>query len=102
MAQILRFTRLGISDSAQGGSDHVAVFESAGQLRALVRVMAQPMQQLRKSPLVGVDAATPFNRFQMFAMRQVGNLLRFTLGPVIAPQVVVVERPQMVIDHHHA
>ena len=50
---------VGIGDAAQSGRDHVAVFERGDELRAQLGIVAEPVQQLRPSPLGGVDAAAP-------------------------------------------
>ena len=77
--------QLGIGDPAQSSRNHVAVLESTRQLPALLRIVTQPMQQLGKSPLMGIHATAPINRFEMFAMRKLGNFLRFSFGAMIAP-----------------
>jgi hypothetical protein len=61
------------------------VLESTRQLGALFRVVSQPVQQLGESPLVGIDSAAPFDRFQMLAVGELGNLLRFAFGAMVAP-----------------
>ena len=55
------FHAAGIGDAAQRGRDHVAVLEGADELRALVWIVAQPVQQLGESPFGGVDAAAPLD-----------------------------------------
>ncbi len=78
------------------------MFEGARQLTALLRVVAQPVQQLGESPLMGVDPAAPFDRFQMLRVGQLGNLLRLTLSAMVAPQIVVIERLHAGVDRDHA
>ena len=51
----------GIGDAAEHGRDHVAMFERGDESRALVGIVAQPVQQLRESPFGGVDAAAPID-----------------------------------------
>ena len=65
----------GVGDAAEGGGNHVAVLEGGGQLVALVGVMAEPVKELGESPLVGVDAAAPFNAFEAEGVRLGGCLL---------------------------
>ena len=55
-----------------------------------------------KPPLMRVDAATPVDCFEVLLVRERGNLLRFMLRPVIAPQVVIIERLHLCIDGNHA
>ncbi len=83
-----------VRDPAQHRRNHVAVFEDGDQLTALVRVVPQPVQELRETPLRGVHAAAPFDRFQLSCVRRLGDQGRLTPGPVVAPQVVVIERPE--------
>ena len=60
------------------------------------------MQQLGKSPLRRINPAAPFNGFQLFAMRQFRDLRRFLLGPVVAPQVILVQWPHLIVDRDNA
>ena len=78
------------------------MFERRRQLVALFRVVPQPVQQLGESPLVRINAAAPLDRFEIFAVGKLGNLLRLTLGAMVAPEVVVIERLQCRIDRNHA
>ena len=94
IAQTLRFTCSRIGDPAQRRRHHVAVLERSGKLAALLGIVAQPVQQLRKSPLVRVHAAAPLDRLEVLLVRQRRDLLRLCLGAVIAPQVVLIERLQ--------
>ena len=87
-----------VGDAAEGGGDHVAVFEGGDEAVALVGVVAEPVEELGESPLVGVDAAAPLDGFEMFAVGEFGDLLRFFLGAVVAPEVVVVERLEIFAD----
>ncbi len=102
MAQTLRFTWLGVGDAAERGGDHVAVLEGGGKLRALVRIVAEPVQQLGKAPLVRIDAAAPLDGFEILLVGEGGDLLRFGFGAMIAPQVVVAERLHVRVDGHDA
>ena len=84
--------QFGIGDAAESRRHHVAVLEGARQLTALLRIVAQPVQQLGESPLVGIHPAAPFDRFQVLGVGELGNLLRLALGAMVAPQIVVIER----------
>ena len=46
------------------------------KLRALLRIVPQPVQQLRKSPLIRINAAAPVDRLKASPMRRARNLLR--------------------------
>ena len=85
MAQMLRGTSAGARDAAQGGDDHVAIFERGDEARALFRIVAQPVQKLGETPLGGVDAAAPVDGFELLPVRGSGNLLRLAPGAMIAP-----------------
>ncbi len=91
-----------VGHSGERGRHHVAVLERAGELRALVWVMPQPMQQLGETPLVGVHAAAPFDGLDVLLMRELCDLLRFRFGAMVAPQVILVERPHARVDRNHA
>jgi hypothetical protein len=88
----------GIGYAAEGGGDHVAVLEGGGELRALVRVVAEPVEELGESPLVGVDAAAPLDGLEVLLVGEGGDLAGFGLGAVIAPEVVVAEGLHAGID----
>src|SRR5215472_15300332 len=49
----------GVGDARERGGDHVATLEGGGELCALVRVVAEPVEELGPAPLVRVDAAAP-------------------------------------------
>src|ERR1700722_15638045 len=55
-----------IGDAAQRSRHHVAMFESAGEARPLIGVVAQPMQKLRETPFRGINAAAPLDGLQLF------------------------------------
>ena len=44
--------------------------KAEANLVALVRIVAQPMEQLGEAPLVRVDAAAPVDGFELFAVRR--------------------------------
>ena len=94
----LRFARIGYA--AERGRDHVAVLEGAREFAALNRIVAQPMQQLRESPLRGIHAAAPANRFQSLAVGQFRDFRSLGLRAVVAPQIIVVERRHLRIHRH--
>ena len=60
------------------------------------------MQELGKSPLVGVDAAAPFDALKAELVGFAGNLLGLGKGAMIAPQVVFAERLQALADRNDA
>jgi hypothetical protein len=68
------------------------MFERARKSRALFRIVPQPVQQLRESPFRRIHSTAPLNGLELLAVRTFGNFLRFLLGAVIAPQVVVIQR----------
>ncbi len=91
-----------VGDAAEGCGDHVAVFEGSDEAVALVGVVAQPVEELGEAPLVGVDAAAPLDGFEVLAVGELGDLLCFFLGAVVAPEVVVVEWLEIFADGEDA
>ena len=89
-------------DTAQCGRHHVAMLERRDEPAALVWMIPQPVEHLRKAPLGGIDAAAPINRFEICAVGLRSNLRRFLPGPVVAPKIVIVERSKTVANWHHA
>ena len=82
-----------IGDAAEHGRHHVAVFERGSHARALLRIVAQPVQQLGESPLRGIDAAAPVDGFQLFGACAASVMSRASLlGAMVAPEIVIVER----------
>ena len=79
-----------IRNPAQHRRDHVAIFKRSGELGALLRIVPQPMQQLRPSPLRRVNASAPVDRFQLRGPCGARDLPGFFPSPVIAPQIIVV------------
>ena len=96
------FHAAGIGDAAQRGRDHVAVLEGADELRTLVWIVAQPVQQLGESPFGGVHAAAPLDGLEFVSAREFRDERGFLLGAVIAPQVVVVEGDHAFADRDDA
>src|ERR1035441_9503612 len=45
------------------------MFQRGGEARALIRIVAQPVEQFGEAPLAGVDAAAPVDGFQMGGVR---------------------------------
>ena len=81
----------GVSNAAEGGGYHVAVFEGRGEAVALTGVMPEPVEQLGPTPLMRVDAAAPLNGFKMLGVGELGDLLGFEQGAMVAPEVVFAE-----------
>ena len=94
------FAHLG--NAAQRRSHHVAMFQSRDKLVALLRIVAQPVQQLGKPPFVRVHASAPFDSLKPQRVRLAGNLLGLGKGAMIAPQVILVQRFQPLTDGNHA
>ena len=82
----------GIGDAAQHRGHVVAMLEGAGEAAALGGVVAQPVQQLGEAPLGGVDAAAPVDGLEALPVGRGGDLGGFLPRPVVAPQVVIVQR----------
>ena len=89
-------------DAAEGGCDHVAMFESGDEAGTLFRVVAQPVKELGEAPLGTVNPAAPLDPFEAAGMGFGGDLLGFSVGTVIAPEVVVVERDKALTDGNDA
>src|SRR5262249_13636075 len=87
-----------VRDAAKRRGDHVAMLEGRGKVGALFRVVSQPVQQLGEAPFRRIDAATPVNCGKPFAMGGFGDFRGFGFGAMIAPEIVVVERPQTFVD----
>ncbi len=85
MAQTLRFNSSDGLDAAQRGRHHVAVLKSGDKASALFRIVAQPMQQLRESPLMRIDAAAPIDAFKAQRVCLGGDLFGLGKGAMIAP-----------------
>ena len=74
-----------IRDAAQHRGHHVAMFERGDHRRALVRIGAQPVQQLREPPFRRVHAPAPFERFQFLRAAGRGDLGGLAFGAMVAP-----------------
>ncbi len=92
IAQTLRDNIRNRGDAAKGGSHHVAIFERRRQAITLIGIMPKPVQQLGKSPLRRIGAATPVDRLQSKGVRPLGDLLGLAPGAMIAPERIVVKR----------
>ncbi len=78
------------------------MLEGAGEPRALFGIVAQPVQQLGPSPLGRVGAAAPVDGFQALLVGRRGDFGGFLPRPVVAPQVVVVQRLHVGVDRNHS
>ena len=68
----------------------------------LFGVVAQPVQQFGPSPLGRVDAAAPVDGFEALPVGRRGDFGGFLPRPVVAPQVVVVQRLHLGVHRNHA
>ncbi len=91
-----------IRNAAQCRRHHVAVLESRRELAALVRIVTQPVQQLGESPFVRVHSAAPLDRLEVLLVRERRDLLSLGFGPMIAPQVVLVQRLHEIVHRDDA
>jgi hypothetical protein len=80
-----------VGDAAEGGGDQVAVFEGGGHPGALVRVMAEPVEEFGEAPFGGIDAATPGEGFEAGGAAVGGDFGGFAVGAVVAPEVIVAD-----------
>ena len=69
------------------------MLECGHELLALRRV-PQPVEELGPAPLRGIHAAAVVDGGQLSRVRHLGDERGLVLGPVIAPEIVVVERPE--------
>ena len=72
------------------------------KLAALLRVVTQPVQQLGKSPLVGVHPPAPLDPLKTHRVSLGGNLLGLGKGAMVAPQVILIQRLQPLAHRNHA
>ena len=98
MAQTLRFAFRGSVMPQSVAATMSQCSKAETNFARCVGVVAQPVQQLGKSPLGGIDAAAPLDGFELFAVRGFGDLGGFAFGAVVAPEIVVVERLQILVD----
>ena len=91
-----------VGDAAEYGGHHVAMFQRRGEARALLGIVAQPVEQFGEAPFAGIDAAAPVDRIQMAGVRSGGDLGGFLPGAVIAPQVVIVDGLEVGVHRDHA
>ncbi len=78
------------------------MLEGGCEFRALLGIVAQPVEKLGEAPLMRVDASAPLDGFEIFGVSERGDLLRFFFCAVIAPEVVVVERLEVGVDGNYA
>ena len=78
------------------------MFQRGGEPCALLRVVAQPVQQLGKAPFARIDAPAPADGFQVLGIRRCRDLAGFLPRPVVAPQIVIVNRFQFRVHGNHA
>ncbi len=91
-----------VLDSAQHRRRHIAMLQRRRHAPALIGIISQPVQQLRESPLGRICAPAPPDRFQPAAPRRLRDERRFFPRPVIAPQVIIVQRLQSLAHRNHA
>ena len=90
-----------VRDAAQSSGHHIAVFECRNKLASLAGIVPQPVQQLREAPFRRIHAAAPFDGFEFFAVRCFRNFRSFLFGAMVAPQIVVVERLEILPNGNH-
>src|ERR1700744_2492341 len=78
------------------------MLEGGGKAVALFRIVSKPVEELGEAPLVRVNTTAPLDGFDVFFVCEFGDLLRFFLGAVIAPEVVVVERFEVFANRNDA
>ncbi len=98
MAQALRLTSAGVVMPARVAATMSQCSKAEAKLGAFLGVVAKPVEELGEAPLVRVDAAAPVDGFELLLVGEGGDLLRFVLGAVVAPEIVVVERLHVGID----
>ena len=98
MAQMLRDTCAGSVMPQRVAATMSQCSRRGGEARALVGIVAQPVEQLGEAPLAGVDAAAPVDGFEVFGEGELGDAAGLFVGAVIAPEVVVVERLEVGVD----
>ncbi len=91
-----------VGDAAEDGGDHVAVFEGGGEAGALVRVVAKPVEELGEAPFAGVRAAAPIDVREFGGVGFGGDLGGFAPGAVIAPEVIVAEGLELIVNRQDA
>ena len=64
-------------------------------------MVAEPVQQLGKSPLRRVDATAPLDGFQTLAPSRFGDLGGFPLRSVVTPQVILTQRLEIFAHRNH-
>ena len=92
---------IGISDAAQHRRDHVAVLERGHERSAFGRMVTHPVEELGETPLRRIHTAAGLDRGQLLLVRHAGNEGRLVLRPVVAPEVVIIERHESLPDRDH-
>ena len=93
--------RIGIGDAAQHGRDHVAVLERGHERSAFGRMVTHPVEELGETPLRRIHTAAGLDRGQLLFVRHAGNEGRLVLRPVVAPEVVIIERHESLPNRDH-
>ena len=60
--------------------------------------MPKPVQKLREAPLGRVHTTAPLNRLQTFTVSGFRDLRGFAFGAMVAPQIIFVQRLQVLVD----
>src|SRR5260370_35109167 len=76
----------------------IAVFEGRDELSALRGIRGKAMEEFREAPPRRVDAATPVDSGELFAVRGRGDFRGFGFGAVIAPQIIGIEGLEIFAD----
>ncbi len=77
------------------------MLEGAGEALALRRIVAQPVQQFCESPLGRVHAAATGDRWKVRRTRRGGDLGGFFGRAMVAPEIVLIQRHQLLVDWNH-
>src|ERR1700730_1543064 len=85
----------GIFDITEHGGEHVAMFEGCDESTSSFRIMAQPVQQFRETPFGGINTAAPLDRCQIQFVGCLGDKRGLAPCPMVAPEVIVIERFQL-------
>jgi hypothetical protein len=96
------FCLAGVGDAGECGGDHVAMLKGGGESATFVRIVAEPVEELGESPLMGVDAAAPLDGFEIFFVGEGGDFPGFRFRAVIAPEVVLIEGLHVGVDGNDA
>ena len=78
------------------------MFECAGKLVPLLRIVAKPVKQFCESPFRRIHPSAPLDSLQFLMMCELRNLPSFFFCAVIAPQVVVIKGAKIRRNGNHA